>query len=91
MMDEIDLEKPDPKRVNLEEDKFIVEFVKNALQTLLDLYPTNAANDLERSNKEPEQYKKNVLIFQYEQKTYLSKLIEAYQNQINKLNKEDSL
>ena len=91
MMDEIDLEKPDPKRVNLEDDKFIVEFVKNAFQTLLDLYPTNAENDLERVNKEPEQHKKNILIYQYEQKNYLSKLIEAYQNQINKLNKEDAL
>lgn len=91
MMDELDLEKPDPKRVGLENDKFVIEYVKTALQNVLDLYPTTAENDEQRATKEPEAYKKNILIFQVEQKTYLRKLIETYQNQINKLNKDDSL
>ncbi len=90
-MDEIDLEKQDPKRVNLEQDKIIVEYVKTQFQNNLDLYANKAEFDLERSKKEPEQFKKNILIYQYEQKTYLTKIIEAYQEQINLLNKEDSL
>lgn len=90
-MDEIDLEKQDPKRVSLEQDKIIVEYVKTQFQNYLDLYANKADFDLERSKKEPEPFKKNILIYQYEQKTYLTKIIEAYQEQINLLNKEDSL
>ncbi len=91
MMDEIDLEKPDPKRIGLENDKIIIEYVKNQFQTILELYTNRAQYDLERCLKETEVYKKNILIFQYEQKTLLSNLIGVYQDQLNKLNKDDSL
>jgi len=91
MMDEIDLEKPDPKRSGLENDRIILEFVKNAFQTNLDLYPSGIQNDIERELREPEPYKKNILKYQIAQKLYLSKLIETYQKQLNRLNKEDVL
>jgi hypothetical protein len=91
MMDEVDLEKPDPKRTGLETDRIILEYVKNALQTNLNLYPTSAENDQLRAEQETETYKRNILQYQVEQKTYLSKLIEVYQQQLNKLNKDDVL
>ena len=91
MMDEVDLEKPDPKRTGLEDDRIILEYVKNALQTNLNLYPTSAENDQSRAEKETETHKKNVLQYQVEQKTYLTKLIEVYQQQLNKSNKDDVL
>jgi glycosylphosphatidylinositol transamidase (GPIT) subunit GPI8 len=91
MMDELDLEKPDPKRHGLENDRIVLEYVKNAFQTNLDLYPTRVENDQDRAMKEPEAYKKNILEYQIAQKNYLAQLIETYQNQLNKLNKDDVL
>jgi hypothetical protein len=91
LLDEIDLEKPDPKRFGLEEDKIIVEYVKTYFQNKLESYPTTIDQDMRRENLEPERAKKNILRFQIEQKTFLAKLSSVYHDQIQKLNKEDSL
>ena len=91
LLDEIDLEKPDPKRAGLEEDRIVVDYVKTFLINKLESYPTSVEHDTKREHREPEIAKKNILKFQIEQKTFLAKLIEAYFQQLQKLNKEDSL
>jgi len=92
MLDEIELEKEDIKRFDLEGDRIVLEYTKNALQSLLDLYPTKLENDMERikkANIEPD--RKVAIAYLIEQKKYLIKLIEIYENEISKLVKEDTL
>lgn len=92
MLDEIELDKEDIKRFGLEGDRVVLEYVKNAFQSILDLYPTKLENDLERikkANIEPD--RKLAISYLIEQKKYLNKLIEIYENEINKLVKEDTL
>lgn len=91
LLDEIDMEKPDPKRVGLENDRIVLEHVKNALYNLQDMYSSKSESDQERANREPELYKKNVIQYLVEQKNYLAKLIEVYHVQANKMNKDDML
>jgi len=59
LMDETDLEKSDPKRSGLEEDKIVMETIKNAFQSALDIYPTKLEKDLERiqTEKDPQRKK----------------------------------
>ena len=92
MLDEIELDKEDIKRFDLEGDRIVLQYVKNAFQSLLDLYPTKLESDLERVNKaniEPD--RKLAVAYLIEQKKYLIKLIEIYDNEISKLVKEDTL
>lgn len=92
MLDEIELDREDIKRIGLEEDRVVLQYVKNALQSQLDLYPSTLKNDLERVNKadiEPD--RKTAISYMIEQKRYLTKLIEIYENEINRLVKEDTL
>ena len=92
MLDEIELEKEDIKRFDLEGDRIVLEYTKNALQSFLDLYPTKLENDMERikkANIEPD--RKVAIAYLIEQKKYLIKLIEIYENEISKLVKEDTL
>jgi hypothetical protein len=91
LMDEIDMEKTDPKRFGLENDRIILENVKNAMMNLHDLYSSKYESDQVRADREPEQYKKNVIQYMIEQKKLLTKLIQIYQIQSNKLNKDDVL
>ena len=90
-MDQSDLEKTDPKRIGLENDKIILETTKNALQSNFDLYPTRVEEDVRRLKNEKDSYKKEVLKYVIEQKKYLLRLIEHYQYEINKIMKEDIL
>jgi hypothetical protein len=92
MLDDLELDREDIKRIGLEEDRVVLQYVKNALQSQLDLYPTSLKNDLERVNKadiEPD--RKTAIRYMIEQKRYLTKLIEIYENEINRLVKEDTL
>jgi len=61
------------------------------LQGIYDMYPTTIDFDVSREKREPEEYKRNILAYQIEQKTYLLKLINLYSDKIDMLNKEDSL
>lgn len=90
-MDESDLEKDDPRRVGLESDRIIVEYVKNALKSKLEAFPTKVEDDVERLNKETNPEKKTVIQYLIGQKRLLMKLIEVYQAELYKLVKEDSL
>jgi len=92
MLDEIELAKEDIKRFGLEGDRIVLEYARNALQTLLHLYPTKLSHDLERIQKENiEPDKRLAIAYLIQQKKYLVKLIEIYDNEINKLIKEDTL
>jgi hypothetical protein len=90
-MDEADLEKEDPKRVGLEHDRIIIEYVKNSLKSVLDSYPTKLELDNERLAREPEEHKQAVYRYLIAQKSYLIRLIEFYQSELYRLVKDDSL
>lgn len=76
----------------MEGDKIVLDYARNALQSLLVLYPTKLENDLERIHKENNQSDKKLgIAYLIEQKKYLIRLIEIYDNEINKLIKEDTL
>ena len=92
MLDEIELDREDIKRIGLEEDRVVLQYVKNALQSQLDLYPSTWKNDMERiGNKDIEPDRKTAIIYLIEQKRYLVRLIEIYENEVNRLVKEDTL
>ncbi len=82
MLDEIELAGEDIKRFDLEGDRVVLEYTKNALSSILEIYPTKLENDLERiqkANIEPD--RKLAIAYLIEQKKYLTKLIEIYQNE----------
>ena len=92
MLDEIELDREDIKRIGLEEDRVVLQYVKNALQSILDLYPTTLKSDMERVGKAGiEADKKTAIVYMIEQKRYLVRLIEVYENEVNRLVKEDTL
>jgi hypothetical protein len=90
-MDEEDLAKTDPKRFGLEADKIILETVKEAFKTHLNLAPSSIQEDEEKLKTAEEPLKQLVLRYNIEQKKYLNKVIDVYQDEIFKLIKEDSL
>ena len=92
MLDDLELDKEDIKRFGLESDRIVLQYAQSSLQSQLDLYPTKLEQDLERVNKaniEPD--RKLAISYLIEQKKYLIKLIEIYENEISKLVKEDTL
>ena len=92
MLDYIELDRDDIKRIGLEEDRVVLLYTKNALQSNLDLYPTKLENDLERiKNADIEPDRKTTVLYLIQQKKLLIKLIELYENEINRLVKEDTL
>jgi hypothetical protein len=91
MMEESDLEKMDPKRTELEQDRIILEFIKNSLHNYLDLLPSKLENDEARLKTETDTETKVSLQFKIQQKKLLLKLIDFYNEELNKLIKDDSL
>ena len=90
-MEENDLEKTDPKRTNLEEDKLILEYTKERVIAMYDLYPTKLEEDEERLELQTNAKIKLAISFTIEQKKYLLKLIDLYDNELLRLMKEDIL
>lgn len=90
-MDEEDLKKDDPKRFGLESDKIILETVREAFKTTLSLANSSLQEDEEKLAASQDLYKQLALKYNIGQKKYLNKLIDAYQDEIFKLIKEDSL
>jgi hypothetical protein len=91
MMEESELELNDPKRFDLENDRIILEFVKNALQNHYDLFPTKLEKDEERLALETDPTKKTWIKFIIQQKKLCLKLIDLYNDDLNKIMKDDSL
>ena len=90
-MDETELEKLDPKRSNLEEDKLILEYSKERLKAIYDLYPTKLHEDEDKLAREKDEKLIKGISYKIQQKKYLLKLIELYTNELMKLIKEDIL
>jgi len=90
-MEENDLEKTDPKRTNLEEDKLILEYAKERLTSIYDLSDSKLEEDEENLKQETNTKLKLAISYKIEQKKYLLKLIELYNNELFRLLKEDIL
>ena len=90
-MEDNDLDKQDPKRVNLEEDKLILEYSKERLRAIYDLFPTRLEEDEERLNTETDSRIRLAISYKVEQKKYLLRLVETYNDELLKLIKEDIL
>lgn len=90
-MEESELELNDPKRFDLENDRIILEFVKNALQNHYDLFNAKVEQDEERLANETDPIKKTWLKFKVQQKHLLLNMINLYNDDLNKIMKDDSL
>lgn len=91
MMDATDLEKPDPKRVDLEQDRIVLEYATNQLRTLLSQVSGTISTNLELANAEKDLLKRAVLHFKIEQIKLLTRIIGIYDEAYYRLVKEDSL
>jgi hypothetical protein len=91
MMEESELELNDPKRFDLENDRIILEFVKNSLQNHYEMFPTKLEDDEVRLAKETDPTRKTWLKFKIQQKKLLLHMIDYYNNDLNKIMKDDSL
>ncbi len=90
-MEESELELSDPKRFDLEQDRIILEFVKNNLQNHYDQYTHKIDFDTSRYYEEKDPKLKKYAQFRMQQKKILLDIIEKYNNDLNKIMKDDSL
>ena len=91
MMDANDMEKEDPKRNKLEEDKLIVNYAKENFIAMEKLSKTSLAEEEERYNKETNPLIKHFIKYKIQQRLLLTKIIEVYEDQYNFLVKDESL
>jgi len=91
MMEETELELNDPKRFDLEQDRIILEFVKNNLQSHYELFPTKLEDDENALLHETNPQRILWLKFKINQKKLLLGVIEQYNNDLNKIMKDDAL
>lgn len=91
MMDSNDMEKEDPKRNSLEEDKLIVNYTKENLIAIEKLSQSSLAEEEERFNKETNPLIKHFIKYKIQQRKILRKIIEIYEAQYNFLIKDESL
>jgi hypothetical protein len=91
MMDANDMEKEDPKRNNLEQDKLIVNYTKENFIAIEKLSQTTLAEEEERFIKETNPLIKHFIKYKIQQRKLLRKIIEAYEEQYLFLIKDESL
>lgn len=91
MMDATDLEKPDPKRVDLEQDRIVLEYAANQLRTLLSQVSGTISTNSELARAENDLLKRAVILYKIEQIKLLTKIIGIYDEAYYRLVKEDSL
>ena len=90
MMDEVDLQKEDPKRKDLHEDKIIINFTKDNLLAYEKLSKP-LTEDIEKLKQEKNPIIKNFIKYKIIQRDLLKKLIGKYEEQYNFLQKDESL
>lgn len=90
MMDPFDLEKEDPKRKDLHEDKLIINFVLENLQAMEKL-STPLSEITASLEKETHPLIRNFITYKIQQRKLLLKLIDKYQDQYNFLLKDEAL
>jgi hypothetical protein len=91
MMEETEMELLDPKRTDLENDRIVLEFIKNNLQNIYDLYPTKIENDIEQLKVETNRERRTWIQYKINQKKILLQIIDKYNDDLNKIMKDDSL
>lgn len=90
MMDNNDLEMPDPKRSNLEQDGIILDYAISQFQIILSNLE-NISNYEEEVKIEQNISIKNAYLYSINQKKMLVDLIAIYKEEYYKLIKEDAL
>ena len=90
MMDHLDLEKEDPKRKDLHEDKLIINFAKDQFMAI-DQLSRNYSEELEKYNNETNPMVKNFMKYKLQQRSMLLKVVDKYQDQFNFLIKDEAL
>lgn len=90
MMDNFDLEKEDPKRKDLHEDKLIINFTKDQFMAI-DQLSRNYNEELEKYNKEERPMIKSFMKYKLQQRSLLLKVVDKLQDQFNFLIKDESL
>lgn len=90
-MDSTDLEKPDPKRIDLEQDRIVLEYTTNQFRTLLSQVTGTISTNTELANLEKDPIRKSLLHFKIEQIKLLTNIIGIYDEAYYRLVKEDSL
>lgn len=91
MMDKLDLEKSDPKRVHLDEDKIIVQFAADNLSGLNKLFKLTLEEEQNSQSIEDKAFVKHFKLYKIQQRQLLMKLIEIYYNRYHYLVKDESL
>ena len=90
MMDSTDLDIPDPKRSDLEQDRIILEYAISYFKSVLHSFE-DSSNTKEEALKEKDIVLRNVLLYKVEQKKLLMSIIRIYEDEYYKLVKEDAL
>ena len=91
MMDKQDLDLPDPKRSELEQDRILLEYVISQFRTQLLQYDGSISDISNRVKLEAEPMRKSVLEYKLGQLQLLTQLIGIYEDNYYRLIKEDSL
>ena len=90
MMDSTDLDLPDPKRSDLEQDRIILEYAISQFRSML-LNFEDSENSKEEALKEQDLVMRSLLLYKIEQRNLLLKIIKIYDEEYYKLVKEDAL
>lgn len=91
MLDQLDFEKEEPRRTDLEKDKIIVNFIKENLQALESLEKTTIEEEEKRMTTETNPFLKNAIKYKINQRKLLKVLISKYEDQVNFLVKDEVL
>lgn len=91
MLDENDLEKPDPKRVNLDEDKIIIDYARNSFISMDSLFMNSLEKEKERFNEERDEKIKALIHYKILHRNLLKRFVDVYAEHYLMLIKEDSL
>lgn len=91
MMDALDLEKEDPKRKDLQDDKLIVNYTKENLNAIENLNKSNLEDEEQRFSNENNRLIKQFIKYKIQQRKILRKVIAKFEDQYNMLVKDESL
>lgn len=90
-MDSQDLDLPDPKRTDLEQDRIVLEFVISQFRSLLIQFDRSISELTSIADVEKTPIRKAVLLYKIEQLKILTSIIGTYEDNYYRLVKEDSL
>lgn len=91
MLDESDLEKPDPKRIGLDEDKIIIDYARNSFISMDSLFMNSLDKEKERFSSEKNDKIRSLIHYKILHRNLLKRFIDVYADHYLMLIKEDSL